>query len=484
MKFDDIRQFIDFLDHKGDLRRITEKVSPELEITEIVDRVVKDKGPALLFENVEGYDDPILINIFGSHQRMAWALGVNNINEITDRVRGLLNLVEGPPEGLMNKINLLKNLFGIARTKPNIISQAPCQEVVYLDADADFSILPALKCWPLDAGKYITLPLVITKDGMTGRRNVGTYRMQIFDSKTAGMHWQTHKVGSQHYRQAEENEIKKIEVAISIGGDPTTVWSGSLPIPPNMDEIVVSGILRGKSVSMVKCKTVDLEVPAYSEYVLEGYVIPGELRNEGPFGDHTGYYSPADEYPVFHLTAITHRKNPIYLTTIVGRPPSEDYYMGSASTKVLFPALQMTLPEIVDINMPAEGAFHNILIVSIKKAYPGHARKVMYALWGLGLLMLTKTIIVLDSYVNVHDMSEVAWRVATKINPSTDLVMVEGPADDLEHATTTPKYGSKIGLDATTKGKKDGRSKEWPDEIIMQEDIKNIVTKKWDNYRI
>ena len=242
MRFDDIRQFIDFLDHKGDLRRISEKVSPELEITEIVDRVVKDKGPALLFENVEGYDVPILINIFGSHQRMAWALGVNNINEITDRVRGLLNLVEGPPEGLMNKINLLKNLFGIARTKPNIISQAPCQEVVYLDSDADFSILPALKCWPLDAGKYITLPLVITKDVVTGRRNVGTYRMQIFDSKTAGMHWQTHKVGSQHYRQAEENEIKKIEVAISIGGDPTTVWSGSLPIPPNMDEIVVSGL--------------------------------------------------------------------------------------------------------------------------------------------------------------------------------------------------------------------------------------------------
>jgi len=484
MRFDDIRQFIDFLDHKGDLRRISEKVSPEFEITEIVDRVVKKQGPALLFENVEGYDVPILINVFGSHQRMAWALGVNNINEITNRVRSLLNLVEGPPDGLINKINLLKNLFGIARTKPNIINKAPCQEVVYLDSNADFNILPALKCWPLDAGKYITLPLVITKDVITGRRNVGTYRMQIFDSLTAGMHWQTHKVGSHHYRQAEENKLNKIEVAVSIGADPTTVWTGSLPIPPNMDEIVVSGILREKSVDMVKCKTIDLEVPACSEYVLEGYIIPGELRKEGPFGDHTGYYSPEDEYPVFHLTAITHRKNPIYLTTIVGRPPSEDYYMGSASTKILFPALQMTLPEIVDINMPAEGVFHNILIVSIKKSYPGHARKVMYALWGLGLLMLTKTIIVVDSYVNIHDMSELAWRVATNINPSTDLVIVEGPADDLEHATITPKYGSKIGIDATTKGKIDGRTREWPDEIIMQETIRDLVTKKWNDYRI
>lgn len=482
MHFKDIRQFIEFLDERGDLKRVTAMVDSDLEITEITDRTIKSGGPALLFENVAGSDTPVAINLMGTHQRTAWALGVENIDDLTSRVRKLLGLAQGPPSGLMGKVRALGDLVSVARTQPKIVRRAPCQDVVVTGDDVDLNILPALKCWPDDAGRYITLPLVVSRDPESGRRNVGIYRMQIFDRNTTGMHWQTHKGGAHHYRVGESQRLQKLEVAVALGGDPAAIWSGSMPLPPDMDEFAIAGLIREEPVELVKCKTVDLEVPAHAEYVLEGYVTPGELRPEGPFGDHTGYYSPAEDYPVFHVTTITHRKNPIYPTTMVGRPPTEDFFMGKAAERIMLPILQMALPEIVDMNMPAEGAFHNLLIVSMRKEYPGHAQKVMHALWGMGLLMLTKTIIVVDHDVNVQDPSEVAWRVTNNINPATDITFAEGPIDDLDHATPIPKFGSKMGIDATAKGITDGRSREWPPDIVMSEEIKTLVDHRWKEY--
>ena len=482
MHFKDIRQFIEFLDERGDLKRITATVDSDLEITEITDRTIKSGGPALLFENVAGSDASVAINLMGTHQRTAWALGVENIDDLTSRVRKLLGLAQGPPSGLMGKVRALGDLVSVARTQPKIVRRAPCQDVVVTGEDVDLNILPALKCWPDDAGRYITLPLVVSRDPESGRRNVGIYRMQIFDRNTTGMHWQTHKGGAHHYRVGESQRLQKLEVAVALGGDPAAIWSGSMPLPPDMDEFAIAGLIREEPVELVKCKTVDLEVPAHAEYVLEGYVTPGELRPEGPFGDHTGYYSPAEDYPVFHVTTITHRKNPIYPTTMVGRPPTEDFFMGKAAERIMLPILQMALPEIVDMNMPAEGAFHNLLIVSMRKEYPGHAQKVMHALWGMGLLMLTKTIIVVDHDVNVQDPSEVAWRVTNNINPATDITFAEGPIDDLDHATPIPKFGSKMGIDATAKGITDGRSREWPPDIVMSEEIKTLVDHRWKEY--
>ena len=484
MRFRDLREFITFLEDKGELRRVDAPVSSELEITELADRTVKAGGPALLFENVLGYEMPVVINLYGTHQRTAWALGVEDLSELTDRVRKLLGMVQGPPTGLVDKLKALGDLAGIARAQPKTVSRAPCQEVVVVGDDVDVNTLPALKCWPLDAGRFITLPLVISRDPVTGRRNVGTYRMQVYDARTTGMHWQTHKVGAHHYRASEEAGMERLDVAVALGGDPTTMWTGSLPLPPDMDEIMVSGLIRERAVEMVQCKTVDLEVPAHAEIVLEGYVTPGELRAEGPFGDHTGYYSPAEDYPVFHVTAMTHRREPIYPTTMVGRPPTEDYFMGSAGARLMLPALQLTLPEVVDVNMPAEGIFHNLLLVSIKKEYAGHARKVMHALWGTGLLMLAKTIVVVDHDVDVHDLSEVAWRVTANIDPARDIVVAEGPVDDLDHASPTPRYGSKLGIDATAKGAMDGRTRVWPRDIVMSDDMKRLVDGRWSEYGI
>ena len=376
----------------------------------------------------------------------------------------------------------MKDLIGMARTQPKLVKSGPCQEVILKGDSIDLEALPNLKCWPMDGGRYITLPLVISKDPESGRRNVGIYRMQVYGKDSAGMHWQTHKVGASHYRLGEEKGMNRLEVAVALGGDPATIWSGALPIPPDMDEIAVSGLLRGKPVEMIHCKTVDLEVPANAEYILEGYVVPGELKSEGPFGDHTGYYSLEDDFPIFHVTAITHRKSPIYPATIVGRPPSEDFFMGKAVERLMLPALQLTLPEIKDINMPAEGVFHNLVIVSMKKEYPGHTRKVMNALWGLGLMMLAKTIIVVDHFVDVQNLSEVAWRVTSNINPEADVVMLEGPVDDLDHSSTVPKFGSKMGIDATAKNSNDGRNREWPPDIIMSQEIKELVNRRWAEY--
>ncbi len=482
MNFKDIREFIEFLERRDELRRITAPVSRDLEITEIADRVVKSGGPALLFQNVQGCDTPVVMNLFGTHQRMAWALGVEDVEELASRVRKLLALAQGPPTGLSDKVRALGTLLNAARAQPKTVRRAPCQEVVVTGDEVDLGILPALKCWPMDAGRYITLPLVISRDPESGRRNVGTYRMQVIDRNTTGMHWQTHKGGAHHYREGVSRGSDRLEVAVALGGDPATIWSGSMPLPPDMDELAVAGLIREESVEVVACKSVDLEVPAHAEYVLEGYVVPGELRPEGPFGDHTGYYSPAEDYPVFHVTTITHRKEPIYPTTMVGRPPTEDFFMGKASERIMLPALQMALPEVTDMNMPAEGVFHNLVIVSIRKEFQGHAQKVMHALWGMGLLMLAKTIVVVDDNVDVQDLSEVAWRVTNNIDPATDVMFSEGPIDDLDHATPQPKYGSKMGIDATAKGPLDGRAREWPPDIVMSREVRELVDRQWGEY--
>jgi len=483
MKFKDLREFILFLEEKGELRRITTPVSNELEITEIADRVIKSGGPALLFENVTGFDAPVLINMYGTHQRTAWALGVDNIDQIIGRVEGLLNLMHGPPEGLMNKLRTLGQLVHLGSFQPKTVNNGPCQEVVIQGDEVDLYKFPILKCWPLDGGPFVTLPLVITKDPETSIQNYGTYRMQVYDKQTTGMHWQTHKVGTHHYRMAHELGLEKLDVAVALGGDPATIWTGSAPLPPDMDEMAVAGFLREEGVDLVKAKTNDLMVPAQAEIVLEGYVIPGEEREEGPFGDHTGYYSMEDPYPVFHVTCITHRKEPIYPATVVGRPPMEDYYMGKVTERVFLPLIKLILPEVVDINMPAEGIFHNLVIVSVKKEYPGQGRKVMHGLWGLGLMSLVKTIIVVDHFVDVQNISEVAWRVANNIDPAQDFVFATGPIDDLDIGSPTPKFGSKVGIDATIKGPLEGgRKRDWPPDITMDPTIKELVDRKWNDY--
>ena len=482
MKFKNIRDFIAFLDEKGQLRRVTTSVSCELEISEVCDRVVKAGGPALLFENVQGYDIPVLINMYGTEQRMAWALGVERLDDLVDRVSEVLGLMQGPPHGFMEKLHTLGQLRQLASVQPRTVRNAPCQEVVLSGDDADLNSFPILKCWPQDAGRYITLPLVVTRDPETGARNLGMYRIQVYDARTAAMHWQTHKVGTQHYRASAEKARERLDVAVVLGGDPATIWTGSVPLPPGVDELTVAGFIREDAVEVVKCKTIDLDVPAQAEIIIEGYVVPGEEALEGPFGDHTGYYSMADTYPVFHVECITHRRDPIYPTIIVGRPPMEDYYMGKVTERVFLPIIKMILPEVVDMNMPAEGVFHNLVLVSIKKEYPGQARKVMYGLWGMGLMALAKTIIVVDHFVDLHDLSEVTWRVTNNIDPAQDIILASGPLDDLDHASPTPKFGSKMGIDATAKGPMEGRQREWPADIAMSPEVKALVDSKWEQY--
>lgn len=482
MKFKDLREFILFLEERGELRRITAPVSWDLEISEIADRMVKTGGPALLFDNVTGYGIPLVIGLFASHKRMAWALGVEDIDELATRIQGFLQMMQGPPEGLVNRLRTLGQLIHLGSFQSKTVQRAPCQEVVIEGDDVDLFKYPVIKCWPLDGGRYITLPLVITKDPKTGVQNFGTYRMQVFDRNTTSLHWQTHKVGASHYRAGIEMGLDRLEVAVALGGDPATIWTGSAPVPPGMDEMAVAGFIREEGVEMVKAKTCDLLVPAHAEIILEGYVVLGEEMEEGPFGDHTGYYSMEDPYPVFHVTTITQRTNPIYPTIIVGRPPMEDHYMGKVTERIFLPAIKAIIPEVVDINMPAEGIFHNLVIVSLKKEYPGQARKVIYGLWGLGLMSLTKTIVAVDHFVDVQNLSEVAWRVAANINPATDVFFTTGPLDDLDHATPTPKFGSKMGIDATEKSILEGRAREWPPEIAMSQEIKDLVDGRWNEY--
>ena len=478
MAYADLRDFIQALEKNKELVRIPFEVDPYLEITEFADRAVKAQGPALLFEKPKGSNIPVLINAFASEKRMALALEVTNFQETADRITEYLQM--RMPEGLLGKLKMLPKLAEMGAFFPKIVSGGPCKEVIRKGADVNLNELPVLLCWPGDGGPFITLPMVFTKNPETGKRNCGMYRMQVFDQNTTGMHWQTHKQGAEHYRRLmAEGKSGRMPVAVAIGSDPATMYSAILPLPPDLDEMMISGFLRGKPVEMVKCETCDIEVPANAEIVLEGYVTPGELRREGPFGDHTGFYSLADDYPVFHVECITHRKNPIYATTIVGPPPMEDFYMGKAIERIFLPLMRMQIPEIRDMSMPAEGIFHNLMILAIRKSYPMQARKVMHAIWGLGQAMFTKCIVVVDEDVNVHDYSEVAWKALNNIDPQRDIEFAMGPIDSLDHSSRMPNWGSKMGIDATRKWPQEGFNREWPDVLKMSPQVKQRVDELW-----
>jgi 4-hydroxy-3-polyprenylbenzoate decarboxylase len=477
MAYSDLRDFIRALEKHNELKRISFEVDPVLEIAEFADRAVKAGGPALLFENPKGSRIPVLINAFASMRRMELALEVDSVDAITARISEFLEM--RMPEGLIGKLKMLPKLAEMGSFFPRSVSDGPCKEAVRKQGFSLFEY-PILQCWPQDGGRYITLPMVFTRNPDTGKRNCGCYRMQIYDERTAGMHWQTHKQGAEHYRRLQkEGKQARMDVAVAIGADPATMYSAILPLPPDLDEMMISGFIRGKPVEMVKCETNDLEVPANAEIVLEGYVEIGELRNEGPFGDHTGFYSLADEYPVFHVTCVTSRKQPIYATTIVGPPPMEDYYMGKAIERIFLPLMRLQLPEVRDICMPAEGIFHNLILVSIRKSYPGHARKVMHAIWGLGQAMFSKVIVVVDEGVDVQNVREVAWKALNNIDPQRDIEFVLGPVDSLDHASRLVNYGSKMGVDATRKWPGEGFTRPWPDVIEMSPDVKVRVDELW-----
>jgi 4-hydroxy-3-polyprenylbenzoate decarboxylase len=478
MAYKDLREFIRLLEKKELLRRITTEVDPVLEIAEINDRVVKKSGPALLFENPKGSKIPCVVNLFGSYERMKLILEVESLDGVGIRI---LEFLEPEiPTNLIEKLKALPKLKRLADFLPKYVSSGPCKEVVIKDKPS-LDIFPILKTWPDDGGRFITLPMIFTKDPETGMRNCGMYRMHVYDKKTTGMHWHMHKDGARHYRKAEKLG-KRLEVAVAIGSDPAVMYSSTAPLPEGVDEMLFAGFLRSSSVELVKCETVNLEVPANSEIVLEGYCEPFERRTEGPFGDHTGYYSLKDEFPVFHITCITHRRDAIYPATIVGKPPMEDCYIAKATERIFLPLIQKQLPEIIDMNLPIEGVFHNIAIVSIDKRYPGHARRVMYAVWGMGQMSFTKMIVVVDKEVDVQNPSEVIWKIGNNVDPKRDIVIVEGPLDVLEHASDIPTYGGKMGIDATKKWKSEGFKREWPDEIVMSDEIKQLVDRRWKEY--
>jgi len=476
MAYADLREFIKALEENHELKRISVEVDPRLEITEFADRAVKQGGPALLFEKPKGSRVPVLINAFASARKMEIALQVSSVDNVAHRISEYLEM--RMPQGLIAKLKMLPKLAEMGRFFPKTVSSGACKEVVR--HNFSLSEFPILQCWPDDGGRYITLPMVFSMNPDTGKRNCGCYRMQVYDERTTGMHWQTHKQGAEHYRRlVKEGKQSRMPVAVAIGADPATMYSAILPLPPDLDEMMIAGFLRGSPVEMVKCETADIEVPANSEIVLEGYVELGELRREGPFGDHTGFYSLEDDYPVFHITCITHREEPIYATTIVGPPPMEDFYMGRAVERIFLPLMRLQLPEIRDISMPAEGIFHNLMLVSIRKSYPLHARKVMHAIWGLGQAMFTKCIVVVDEDVDVQNVREVVWKALNHIDPERDIQFVLGPVDSLDHASRLPNYGSKMGIDATRKWKEEGFTRPWPGEIRMSDEVRARVDQLW-----
>jgi 4-hydroxy-3-polyprenylbenzoate decarboxylase len=533
LAYDDLRDWIKALDRAGELKRIRTEADPILEIAEITDRVSKSRdrnrdrskdgqgivgGKALLFENLKGYPgSQLLINQFGSARRMRLALEVDALDEIADRIRAFMDVKS--PQGFLDKVKMLPMLAEMGKFFPKTVATGPCKEVIKRD---NFSLLdfPILQCWPKDAGRFITLPCVITRDPKTGKRNVGMYRMQIYDESTTGMHWQRQKVAAEHYRDNLRNAVAedrvgtgalarpavrsaaaavdimarssggsmlatgdrpsgRMEVAVAIGTDPALTFSAIVPAPPDVEEFIIAGFLRQSPVELIKCETVDLEVPANAEIILEGYVNLDELRTEGPFGDHTGFYSLEDEYPVFHVTCVTHRKDPIYATTVVGKPPQEDAWMGKAVERIFLPLMKLTIPELVDINLPIEGVFHNLMLVSIRKSYPGQARKVMNAIWSLGQAMFTKCIIVVDEDVDVQDIADVTLKVLNNIDPERDIQFTMGPVDSLDHAARLANYGSKMGIDATRKWSTEGFARPWPDEIVMDAKTRALVDGKW-----
>ena len=472
-----LQQFIEKLETMRELKRIPVPVSPQLEITEITDRVSKNGGPALLFEKVEGYEYPILINAFGSIARMNLALNAP-IDDIAAKIERLLKT--GVPSTLKEKLKMLFTLKDIASYLPKTVKTAPCKHKVYTTG-ALLDRLPIQTCWPQDGGPFITLPLVITKDPDTGIQNIGMYRMQKYSNTQTGMHWHYNKDGARHYRKYNAAQ-KRMPVAVALGGAPTVTYSATAPLPPDIPELVLAGFLEGNPIETVKCETNDLLVPAESDFVIEGYIDPNDQRIEGPFGDHTGFYSAQDMYPVFNVTCITARENAVYPSTIVGRPPMEDCYMAKATERIFLPVLKMIIPEICDINLPIEGVFHNCILVSIDKNYAGQAQKVIHALWGLGQMSSAKSIVIFDKDVNLNDSSHVLWKLYNNVDPLRDMIITQGPLDALDHSASFANYGGKIGIDATRKFKEEGMNRDWPDEIKMNDDIKALVNKRWKEY--
>ncbi len=497
-----LQSFVAFLEERGELIRVTDPVDPCLEVAEIADRFVKaGAGPALLFENpvrgewsqargltagaqaAGGHPVPILMNLFATPQRMAWALGCESLAEAEAKVRAPLEL--GPPESLWDKIKLLGKAKEWGAGMPKTVNGGPCQDIVVqgdeLDTRGLLDLMPVLTTWPLDGGPFITLPMVITRNPANGRRNIGMYRMQVYDNRTAGMHWQLHKTGAAHYREHEASG-ERMPVCVAIGGPPALTYGATAPLPPDIDEALFAGFLQGRPITWTKAVTNDLLVPAEADFVIEGYVEPGERRTEGPFGDHTGFYTLEEDFPVMHVTAITSRRDPIYVATVVGVPPMEDEFLGMATERLFLPLMQKPLPEVVDYHLPAAACFHNLAIVAIRKEYPGHARKVASALWGMGQMMFCKTIVVVDADVDVHDPNEVLWRVANSIDPKRDCFFAEGPVDHLDHTVNTQFVGGKMGIDATTKwAGEEGYEREWPPIVRMDAEVKAAVGERWSD---
>ncbi len=483
----DLREFIKLLEASDQLLRIDHPVSAHLEITEITDRISKgpnNENKALLFEQVTGSDLPLLINTFGSYERMSWALGVDNLDELNQRLAAIID--PRLPDGFRQMISRGQELLDVLRSigmGPKKVKRGPAQEIVEIE-NPSLENLPILHCWPDDAAPFITLPQVITRDPRTNTRNVGMYRLQVVDSQTLLLHWQRHKGGAEHARVAKVIEEEKIPAAVVLGGDPASMWCASAPLPPDIDEYLLAGYLRGAPVEFIDCVSQPLEVPANAEIVIEGYFNPNEHHPEGPFGDHTGYYTPVEPFPIFHITAITHRTDPIYPTTIVGIPPMEDVYMGKATERLFLPLIRLFLPEIIDVHMPAEGVFHNLVLVSMKKRFPGHARKVISGLWGLGLLSLAKAIVVMDDWVDVQDLSQAAWQALGNVDWSKDVIHIDGPVDHLDHASYQHSFGGKIGIDATAKLPEEGYSREWPKVVQMDPAVKARIDEIWDDLGI
>ena len=484
MAYRGLQDFIASLEKAGELKRIKVPVDPRLEISAIADRVMRDGGPALLFEQVRGSDFPLAINLLGSERRMAMALNAQSLDSKAKEIEDLISW----GWSLARDFNVFKAIPGVVPHLPEALSLIPrmktnpaCQEVI--DDNAGFDNLPVITCWPEDGGPFLTLPLVCTEDPSTATRNVGMYRMQVYDNRTAGMHWHLHKDGA-HFFQKYKELGRRMPVAVALGCDPAVIYASTAPLPMGVWEMLFAGFLRGKRAEVCKATLSDLLVPADAEFILEGYVDPNESRLEGPFGDHTGFYSLPADYPVFHLQRITRRKNPVYPATVVGIPPKEDCWMARATERLFLPLLKQLCPEIVDLAMPFEGVFHNCVIVSAEKRFPGNARKVMNFLWGMGQMMYTKCIIVVDKEVNPHNSSEVAWRAFNNVDAKRDMVFSEGPLDVLDHSSPLPYYGCRIGIDATRKGPDEGHMRPWPSPLVMDSDIEELVRQRWKEYGI
>src|SRR5436309_3083981 len=491
MAYRSFRKFLDTLEQAGELKRVAIPVDTDLLIAEWADREMKspDGGKALLFEQpiVEGKKSefPVAINTMGSRHRMALALQVSDIGDIAQEIQ--LILKAKPPTDLREGWSLLKQGIHLLHARPKHVKEGACQEVVHEIAERPtpnaerptlneitLSDLPIIKCWPKDGGRFITLPNVHTRDPETGARNVGIYRMQIYDERTTGMHWQIHKVGARHGKRYYERG-ERMPVAVTLGGDPIYTFAATAPLPDGLDELLFAGFLRRKSIELVRCKTIDVDVPADVDFVLEGYVQPGEMRPEGPFGDHTGFYTAIEDYPVFHLTAITHRRDAVYPTTIVGIPPMEDYYIGDACVRIFLPVFKMNFPEIVEMTLPAEGVFHNLVFVSIRKQYPYQAFKVMHGLWGMGQMMFSKYIVAVDEDCDVHNTSEVIFRLCANTDPARDTTVIKNPSDSLDHEPSDQNIGSHMGLDATRKLPGEGHHRGWPELVRMSDQVKATV---------